>query len=71
MAETQRKAQKDQVDAQLENKKIDQDFAAKQAALLTQERIKAADLTADQAKMQQEQFRTVVDATQKARNLVQ
>ena len=43
----------------------------KQAALLTQERIKAADLTADQAKMQQEQFRTVVDATQKARNLVQ
>lgn len=76
MAETQRKAAKDQGDLQLkaaqlqqdgtiEMKKIESDFVQSTEKNLTDERIKSAELSRDAAKMQQEQLRTVIDAQNK------
>lgn len=76
MAETQRKAAKDQGDLQLksaqlqqdgaiEMKKIESDFIQSTEKNLTDERIKSAELSRDAAKMQQEQLRTVIDAQNK------
>ena len=76
MAETQRKAAKDQGDLQLksaqlqqdgaiEMKKIESDFVQATEKNLTDERIKSAELSRDAAKMQQEQLRTVIEAQNK------
>lgn len=73
MAETQRKAAKDQAeiqlkgaemqqDAQLEMKKIEASAVQATEKNLTNERIKSAELSRDAAKMQQEQLKTVIDA---------
>ena len=73
MAETQRKAAKDQADIQLkgselqqreaiEMKKIESDVVKATEKNLTDERIKSAELSRDAAKMQQEQLKTVIDA---------
>jgi hypothetical protein len=73
MAETQRKAQKDQADIQLKAKDMQRltDEKIKQLQTdvikntennLTQERIKSAELTRDAAQLQHEQLQTVLDA---------
>jgi hypothetical protein len=73
MAETQRKAIKDQADVQLNAKKLDaaneQDARKLQAEILmntennlTDERMKAAELTRDAQRLQSEQVQTVLEA---------
>lgn len=73
MAETQRRATKDQGELQLEVAKMKQDdqhfMVDKQTQLLkntennlVQERIKSAELTRDAASLQTEQFKTAIDA---------
>jgi VIT1/CCC1 family predicted Fe2+/Mn2+ transporter len=73
MAETQRRAVKDQADAQLNMAKLEQKAQADQAKLqadivmntednLVNERIKTAELTRDAADLQNEQVRTALDA---------
>lgn len=73
MAETQRKTAKDQADIQLkatelqqrdqiEMKKIETDFIKATEKNLTDERIKAAELSKDALEMKQEQLRTVIEA---------
>ena len=73
MAETQRRAMKDQADVQLNMAKLEQKAQADQAKLqadivmntednLVNERIKTAELTRDAADLQNEQVRTALDA---------
>lgn len=73
MAETQRRATKDQADVQLDMAKLEQKAQADQAKLqaeivmntednLVNERIKTAELTRDAADLQNEQVRTALDA---------
>lgn len=73
MAETQRRATKDQADVQLNMAKLEQKAQADQAKLqadivmntednLVNERIKTAELTRDAADLQNEQVRTALDA---------
>jgi hypothetical protein len=77
MAETQRRAQKDQMDAQYQKAKLQGDLLDKnraqqiQIALnaadnLTEERIKTAELTHDAATLQHEQEKTAMTALQGA-----
>jgi hypothetical protein len=77
MAETQRRAQKDQMDAQYQKAKLQGDLLDKNrgqqieialnaADNLTQERIKTAELTRDAAALQQEQEKTAMTALQGA-----
>lgn len=77
MAETQRRAQKDQMDAQYNKAKLQGDLLDKNrgqqieialnaADNLTQERIKTAELTRDAAALQQEQEKTAMTALQGA-----
>ena len=77
MAETQRRAQKDQMDAQYQKAKLQGDLLDKNrgqqieialnaADNLTQERIKTAELTRDAAALQQEQEKTAITALQGA-----
>jgi hypothetical protein len=76
MAETNRKAQKDQADIQLDGQKLAQDKEIEQQRLqfeatkvtednLTEERIKSAELTRDAARLQNEQMQTAIDAQNK------
>jgi hypothetical protein len=76
MAETNRKTQKDQTDAQLDAQKLAQDKEIEQQRLqfeatkvtednLTEERIKSAELTRDAARLQNEQMQTAIDAQNK------
>ena len=78
MAETQRRATKDQAELQLEAAKLQQDMQLATQKLqadmakntennLTQERIKSADLTRDAANLQYEQVKTALEA----QNLIQ
>ena len=73
MAETQRKAQKDQADAQFKQAdmqisikekqdKLDADLIKNTENNLTAERIKAAELSSNAAQLQHEQLKTVIDA---------
>jgi hypothetical protein len=73
MAETQRRAMKDQADVQLNMAKLEQKAQADQAKLqadivmntednLVNERIRTAELTRDAADLQNEQVRTALDA---------
>jgi hypothetical protein len=62
MAETQRKAQKDQIDAQLEEQKIQADAAKNTEDNLVQERMKAAQLSTEAAQLQHEQLKTALEA---------
>jgi hypothetical protein len=75
MAETQRRAAKDNADIQLANQKFQADLNQKQQELqvkvamnsennLTQERMKAADLTVDEVKLQNEQEQTAIKLSQ-------
>lgn len=77
MAETQRKAAKDQADAQLKAKEMQDKNAYEAQKLqgemvrntednLTQERIKSAELTHDAAQLQHEQLQTVLEAQNQA-----
>jgi len=77
MAETQRRAAKDQIDAQLDAERLRQKalrdnreqqikIALNASDNLTEERIKAAELTQDAAALQQEQFETAMTAQQSA-----
>ena len=79
MAETQRKAQKDQQEMQLDaanlqqkaqeaEKKLQADLVKNTENNLTAERIKSAELTRDSAQLQHEQFRTVLDAQNQAQS---
>lgn len=78
MAETQRRATKDQAEMQIEAAKLQQtaqiatqklqaDMAKNTENNLTQERIKSADLTRDAANLQHEQVKTALEA----QNLIQ
>jgi hypothetical protein len=73
MAETQRRAAKDQAEIQIKTVELQQDsqefMLGKQIEMakntennLTQERIKSAELTKDAASLQHEQFKTAIDA---------
>jgi hypothetical protein len=75
MAETQRRAARDQADIQLATQKFQADIAQKQRESeiavamnsennLTQERMKAADLTVDEVKLQHEQEQTALKLSQ-------
>lgn len=77
MAETQRKAAKDQTDAQLktaelqaksnyEMQKLQGEMVRNTEDNLTEERIKAAEMTNDAARLQHEQLQTVLDAQNQA-----
>ena len=77
MAETQRKAQKDQADVQLdaqalqaktayEMQKLQNEVVQNTEDNLTQERIKAAEVTRDAAQLQHEQLQTVLEAQNQA-----
>ena len=79
MAETQRRAAKDQQEAQFNAAKLSQDGQLKQQDLqlrlventednLTAERIKSAELTRDAARLKHEQIQTVVDAQNQAQS---
>ena len=76
MADIQRKAAKDQADIQLDGARLQQEGAIKTQELqlkaaqntennLTEERIKAAELTRDAAALQQEQMKTAIEAQNK------
>jgi len=79
MAETQRKAQKDQAELQLDSaalqqkaketeQKMQADLVKNTENNLTAERIKSAELSRDAAQLQHEQFRTVLDAQNQAQS---
>jgi len=79
MAETQRKAQKDQAELQLDSaalqqkaketeQKMQADLVKNTENNLTAERIKSAELSKDAAQLQHEQFRTVLDAQNQAQS---
>jgi predicted secreted acid phosphatase len=71
LAETQRRAQKDQMDSQLDQQKLQAEMVNQnldrqlKVALntennLTKERVKAADMTIDEARLQKEQQETAI-----------
>jgi hypothetical protein len=65
MAETQRKAAKDQADVQIKAQQMQIDAVKNSENNLTDERIKAAELTRDAAQLQHEQLSTVLEAHHK------
>jgi hypothetical protein len=81
MAETQRRAAKDQLDNQFDQAKLQADMAEKETQRqtnvamnaennLTQERIKTAELTVDELRLRKEQEQTVLKLQQETqRNL--
>jgi hypothetical protein len=82
MAETQRRAQRDQAEMQFKMADMQQQAVEKNAALqadlvknsennLTQERIKSAELTSDAAKLQHEQLQTVLDAQNRIQQTIE
>ena len=64
MAETQRRTARDQVEMELKKKDQEIDVAMNVEKLLTQERMKTADLCVEEAKLKREQERTVLDLNQ-------
>lgn len=66
MAETQRRAAKDQADIQLATQKLQMDIAMNAENNLTKERMKEADLTVDQARLQKEQSETAISLQNEA-----
>ena len=62
MAETQRKAQKDQIDAQLDEQKIQAAAAKNTEDNLVKERMNAAQLSTDSEQLQHEQLKTALEA---------
>jgi len=64
MAETQRRAARDQQEMALKQKDQEIDVAMNVEKLLTQERMKTADLSVEEAKLKREQERTVLDLNQ-------
>jgi|Laugrespbdmm15sd_2_1035082.scaffolds.fasta_scaffold02856_3 hypothetical protein len=64
MAETQRRAARDGVEMELKKKDQEIDVAMNVEKLLTQERMKTADLSVEEAKLKREQERTVLDLNQ-------
>jgi len=64
MAETQRRAARDGVEMELKKKDQEIDVAMNVENLLTQERMKTADLSVEEAKLKREQERTVLDLNQ-------
>jgi hypothetical protein len=70
MAETQRRAMRDQNDIQLEQARLQTDVAMNTENNLTKERMKAAEITVDGAKLQREQQETALSLQEAAqRNL--
>ena len=64
MAETQRRAARDQIEMELKKKDQEIDVAMNVEKLLTQERMKTADLSVEEAKLKREQEQTVLDLNQ-------
>jgi hypothetical protein len=64
MAETQRRAARDQVEMELKKKDQEIDVAMNVEKLLTQERMKTADLSVEEAKLKREQEQTVLELNQ-------
>jgi len=64
MAETQRRAARDGVEMELKKKDQEIDVAMNVEKLLTQERMKTADLSVEEAKLKREQERTVLELNQ-------
>lgn len=64
MAETQRRAARDQMDIEIKKKDQEIDVAMNVEKLLTQERMKTADLSVEEAKLKREQEQTVLDLNQ-------
>ena len=64
MAETQRRAARDQQEMALKQKDQEIDVAMNVEKLLTQERMKTADLSVEEAKLKREQEQTVLDLNQ-------
>ena len=82
MAETQRRAQRDQAEMQIKqaqmqqsakdtNAKLQADLVQNSENNLTQERIKSAELTRDAAKLQHEQLQTVLDAQNRVQQTIE
>jgi hypothetical protein len=82
MAETQRRAQRDQAEMQIKqaqmeqsakdtNAKLQSDLVKNSENNLTQERIKSAELTRDAAKLQHEQLQTVLDAQNRIQQTIE
>jgi hypothetical protein len=70
MAETQRRQQRDEADIQMEGQRLQADIAMNAENNLTKERLKVADLTNDQIKLQKEQQETALSLQEAAqRNL--
>ena len=68
MAETQRKAAKDQQDLAVAQAKIQAEAARNTEDNLVQERIKAADISAEAAQLQHEQLKTALEAQHKTQS---
>jgi len=64
MAETQRRTARDQVEMELKKKDQEIDVAMNVEKLLTQERMKTADLSVEEAKLKREQEQTVLELNQ-------
>ena len=64
MAETQRRAARDQIEMELKKKDQEIDVAMNVEKLLTQERMKTADLSVEEAKLKREQEQTVLELNQ-------
>jgi len=64
MAETQRRAARDQMEMELKKKDQEIDVAMNVEKLLTQERMKTADLSVEEAKLKREQEQTVLELNQ-------
>jgi hypothetical protein len=70
MAETQRRAARDQTDMQMQDKKLQADIAMNTENNLTKERMKAAEITVDGVQLQKEQQETALSLQEAAqRNL--
>lgn len=70
MAETQRRAMRDQADIKMQNDKLQVDVAMNAENNLTKERMKEAELTVDEVKLRQEQQKSAVALQEAAqRNL--
>jgi len=65
LAETQRKANKDAQELTLKTQEINNDMIKNTENNLTEERIKAAELSRDAVELQHEQLTTVMDAQHK------
>ena len=64
MAETQRRTARDQIEMELKKKDQEIDVAMNVEKLLTQERMKTADLSVEEAKLKREQEQTVLELNQ-------